>query len=131
MPAPTSDSFAGDANPSMLAQPSMPASIQTMAPTTTTAPANITTTAPIVQSLTSHYELNRRTSDVVSSAIEALQNSQSIHFRANPIAPMPQLDAVLRRRRMSLDAVSTTSRTRLAVEAGIVVGTNKNAAAAG
>ena len=42
---------------------------------------------------------------------------------------MPQLDAALRRRRMSLDAVSTTSRTRLAVEAGIVVGTNKNAAA--
>ena len=102
----------------------------TMTPSLATAPTTtLLTTAPIVQCLTSHYELNRHTSNVVSSAIEALQKSQSIHFTAHPIAPMPQLDAMLRRRRMSLDAVSTTSRTRLAVEAGIVVGTNKGAAA--
>lgn len=119
-----------DEIPSMSSQTTLPmtAPTSTVAPTPT--PTTITTNAPIVQSPTSHYELNRHTSKVVSSAIEALQKSQSIHFTADPIAPMPQLDAVLRRRRLSLDAVSTTSRTRLAVEAGIVVGTNKGAAAA-
>ena len=116
--------------PSMSSPSTLPMTSPTSTSAPTPAPTTITTNAPIVQSLTSHYELNRHTSNVVSSAIEALQKSQSIHFAANPIAPMPQLDDVLRRRRMSLDAVSTTSRTRLAVEAGIVVGTNKGAAAA-
>ena len=81
-----------------------------------------TTSAPIVQSLATHCELNRHTSHVLSSAIDVLQASQSIHFAANPIAPMPGLDDVVCRRRQRLDAVSSTSRMRLAVEAGIVLG---------
>jgi len=95
-----------------------PALLTTTATTTTTT----TTSAPIVQSLATHCELNRHTSHVLSSAINVLQTSQSLPFATNPIAPMPGLDAVVGRRRMRLDAVSATSRMRLAVEAGIVLG---------
>ena len=98
-----------------------PALLNTTNTTTTTA-ATTTTSAPIVQSLATHCELNRHTSHVLSSAIDVLQASQSLPFASNPIAPMPGLDAVVGRRRMRLDAVSATSRMWLAVEAGIVLG---------
>ena len=89
---------------------------------TTTTTTTTSTSAPIVQSLATHCELNRHTSHVLSSAINVLQTSQSLPFATNPIAPMPGFDAVVGWRRMRLDAVSATSRMRLAVEAGIVLG---------